>query len=57
MSHNANRATEMKHLDKDAPMGIADGKPVLLNRIELLNGIFVDKAGQPVTAVKPNTWY
>ena len=58
MSHNANMATEMKQLlDNDAPVGIVDGKPILLNGIKLVNGIFVDKVGQVVAAVKPHTWY
>ena len=58
MGHNANSATEMNQLlDNDAPLGIVDGKPVLLNGLKLVNGIFVDKAGQTVAAMKPHTWY
>ena len=58
MGHNANKATGMKQLlDNDGPVGIVDGEPAPLNGIKLVNGIFVDKAGQPVAAVKPHTWY
>ena len=57
MSQNANRASELKLLDTSALKGIDDGKPVTPNGIKLANGIFVDKAGQSVAAVKPNIWY
>ena len=58
MGYNADRVAEMKQLlDDDAPVGIVDGKPVPLGAFELVNGVFVDKAGQPVAAVKPHTWY
>ena len=58
MDHIADRVAEMKQLlDNDAPVGIIDGKPVPLNTLDLVNGVFVEEGGRTVATVKPQTWY
>ena len=51
------RAVDKTELDKDAPVMLADGKPVPPNAIQLVDGVFVDEAGRPAATVKHQTWY
>ena len=54
MANDDNAAVE---LHEDDPVMLVDGKPIPLGAIQLVNGVFVDEAGRPVAAVKPQIWY
>ena len=43
--------------EDDAPVVIIDERPGHRISTQLVNGIFVDEAGNPIAIVKPQTWY
>ena len=58
MGHDANMTAEVQPLlIDDEPVVLVNGKPVPLDSIQLVNGIFVDEAGRQAATVKPHTWY